>query len=92
MDNLPEILEFIWSKGWVAIPVIILLLVIHDPDRAEKIKEILFLPLFRFFKRGSRQYMAAKVGYTATQFLKRELLPLLPSIPNVKIQIKWVKS
>ena len=92
MDNLPEILEFIWSKGWVAILIIILLLVIHDPDRAEKIKEILFLPLFRFFKRGSRQYIAAKVGYTATQFLKRELLPLLPSIPNVKIQIKWVKS
>ncbi len=92
MDNLPEILEFIWSKGWIAALVIILLLVIDDPDRAEKIKEIFFLPTFRLFKRGSRQYIAAKVGYTSTQFLKQKLLPLLPSTANVKIQIRWVKS
>jgi hypothetical protein len=93
LDSLdPEILKFIWSKGWVAVLVIILLLVIHNPDRAEKIKEIFFLPAFRFFKRGSRQYMAAKVGYTSTQFLKRELLPLIPSTANVKIQIRWVRS
>ncbi|MCX5831926.1 MAG: hypothetical protein NT140_08580 [Deltaproteobacteria bacterium] len=92
MDNLPEILEFIWSKGWIAVLVVILMLVILDPDRAEKIKEIFFLPAFRFFKRGSRQYMAAKIGYTSTQFLKRELLPYLPSTANVTIVIKWVKS
>jgi predicted RNA-binding protein with RPS1 domain len=65
---------------------------IHDPDRAEKIKELLFLPLFRCCKLGSRQYVAAKVGYTATEFMKREVLPLLPSAANVKIEVQWVKS
>jgi hypothetical protein len=92
MDNLPEILEFIWSKGWVAVLVVILILLIHDPDRAEKIRELLFLPLFRLCKRGSRQYVAAKVGYTSTQFMKKEILPLLPSAANVKIQVQWVRS
>jgi hypothetical protein len=92
MDKLPEIFEFIWSKGWVAVLLVILILLIHDPDRAEKIKELFFLPLFRFCKRGSRQYVAAKVGYTSTQFMKKEVLPLLPSAASVKIQVQWVKS
>ena len=92
MDKLPEMLEFIWSHGWLAVLAIILILIIHDPDRAEKIKELFFLPVFRILKRGSRQYMAAKVGYASTQFLKKELLSLLPSAENVKIQIKWVKN
>lgn len=92
MDNLLEVLKFIWSKGWIAALVVVLLLLIHDPDRAEKIKELVFLPVFRLFKRGSRQYMAAKVGYTATQFVKKELLALLPSATNVKIQVRWVKD
>ena len=92
MDSLPEILEFIWSKGWVALLIVIVILLIHDPDRAEKIKEMVFLPLFRLCKFGSRQYVAAKVGYTSTYFIKKEVLPLLPSAANVKIQVQWVRS
>ena len=92
MNDTYKLLEFIWQKGIIAIILIALLLIIHDPDRAEKLKELIFLPLFRFFKRGSRQYMAAKVGYTATEFLKRQIRTELNSVPDVKIKIKWVHS
>lgn len=92
MTDLSKILEFIWEKGWIAVIVILLLLIVHDPDRAEKLKELIFLPVFRFFKRGSRQYMAARVGYMATEFVRRRISNELPSVPNVKIKIKWVRS
>jgi small subunit ribosomal protein S1 len=92
MNDINKILEFIWDKGLIAILLIALLLIIHNPDRADKLKELFFLPVFHFFKRGSKQYMAAKVGYTATEFLKRHIRNEFKSMPDVKIKINWVKS
>jgi len=92
MNDSYKILEFIWQKGLIAVLLIALLLIIHNPDRAEKLKELFFLPLFRFFKRGSRQYIAAKMGYTVTEFLKRQIRSELNSSLDVKIKIKWVHS
>jgi predicted RNA-binding protein with RPS1 domain len=92
MSDVLEILKFIWAKGLGGALLLIIILLVQKPDRAEKLKEIFFLPFFRMFKRGSRQYMAAKVGNTSTQFFKKEVLPLLPSMDNVKIQVQWVRS
>ncbi|MBW2003298.1 MAG: hypothetical protein JRI72_01615 [Deltaproteobacteria bacterium] len=92
MPDLHKVLEFIWEKGWVAALVVILILIIHKPDRAEELKEIIFRPLFRFFRLSSRQYLAAKVNYTSTEFLRKEIWEALPSSPHVKIRVKWVRS
>jgi predicted RNA-binding protein with RPS1 domain len=92
MVDYNAVLEFVKEKGWISIPILILILVIHNPDRAEKLKELFFLPFFRVFKLGSRQYMASKVSYTCTEFIKRNITKHIPSIQSVKVRIKWVRS
>lgn len=92
MDDFKAILEFVWAKGWVAVLMMLVILLVHDPDRAEKLKELLLFPFFRLFGRGARQYMAAKIGYTTTEFFKRSVHQILPSTPDVKVKIKWVQS
>jgi predicted RNA-binding protein with RPS1 domain len=92
VEILPELLDLILSKGWIALLIVILLLLVQDPDRAEKLRALLLLPLFRLFKIGSRQYVASKVAHSVTTFLRKELLAFLPSTKNVKVEVKWVKS
>lgn len=84
--------ELVAEYGLYAILLIVLVLIIHDPDRAEKLNALILKPFFRFFKWGSRQYLASEVGSTSTEFFKRHVNQLLPSSPDVKIKIKWVKS
>lgn len=88
MPELLKVLEFIGEKGWIGALIVILILIIDNPDRAEKLKELIFLPLFRFFRFSSRQYLASKVNYTSTEFLRKQIREALPSSPDVKIKVK----
>jgi hypothetical protein len=92
LKGLKDILEFIVQYGLAGFLLIVLVLIIHDPNRADKLRALLFLPLFRLFKWGSRQYLASVVGYTATEFLTKEVTSLVPSLPDVKLKVKWVES
>ena len=47
-----DVVKLIIDGGPVLILIIILLLFVHDPDRAEKAKAFLLRPIFRVF--GSR--------------------------------------
>jgi hypothetical protein len=92
MDNARELIRLLMTGGpWVLLAIVIILLV-QKPERAEKLKEIFFLPIFRLFKRGSRQYMAAKVSYTCTEFFNKTLRFLRASSPSLKIIIKWMNT
>ncbi len=62
------------------------------PERIEKLKEVVLFPLFRLFKVGTRQYIAATVAYAATSFLQENLRKVLKSIPNIRVKIRWVTS
>jgi len=92
MENAKYILEFILQYGLLGFLLVVLLLIIHNPDRAEKLRALILEPSFRLFKWGSRQYLASEVGYTTTEFFKRHVTRLIPSLPDVKIKIKWVTS
>ena len=92
MSDLKEIIKLVIEKGWAVVPPIILVLIVIKPDRAEKLKELIFLPIFRLFKFGSKQYIASKINYTCTEFFRRNIFAMLPSFLPVKIRIKWVKS
>lgn len=90
MEVAKEIIMIILSYGLPGVLLVALLLIIHDPDRAEKLKALIFKPLFLLFKWGSKEYLASEVGYTVTDFLKKHIKPFMPSMADTKIKIKWV--
>jgi hypothetical protein len=84
-----------WTTGLAALVVflgVLLFLFVQDPDRIDKVKAKLLEPLFRHFRFASRQYLAAKIGSSATEFLRRHVTNLAPSLQAVKLQLRWVIS
>lgn len=87
-----KVLFFLLTGGPTVFLLVVVLLFIHDPDRAEKAKALLLRPLFRAFRWGARSYMAAEVGSQATEFLRRHLSDAVPSLGQFKVKVKWVTS
>jgi len=87
-----EMIQLVAQFGIPGVLVVVLTLIIHDPNRAEKIKALIFSPTHRLFRWGSKQYLAAKVGSTATEFLRRYLGKFLSNYANLNVAIRWVKS
>ena len=92
MKELSEIIKLLPELGVTGILIVILILIVLEPTRAEKLKALLFLPTFRFFRWGSKQYLGAKVGGTVTEFLKHYIGHSLSSTVAPRIQIRWVSS
>jgi len=86
------ILEFLLRYGFVGFLIVVLFLLIHDPERAIKLKALLFEPLFRFTKWGSKQYIGAKVSSQVTDFLKHHVIGKLSNRDPLRIKVKWVTS
>lgn len=78
--------------GIPGVLIVILILIIQDPDRALKLKALLLEPTFRLFKWGSRQYIASQTGYVVTQFFKKHVNKFIPSLGDIRVVIKWVTS
>jgi ribosomal protein S1 len=72
--------------------LIIIVLLVQNPDRANKFKLYILLPLYNLFKIGSKQYIAAKVGSDVTSFIDKKLGSQIPTIANSKIRVKWVTT
>jgi hypothetical protein len=72
--------------------LLIIILLVQNPDRALKLKALILEPLFRWFRWGARAYLAAKVGSSATEFLQKHVTSVIPSANDVELKIRWVKS
>jgi len=92
MDELLKIIDKIISGGIVTFLLVLVFLLVQNPDRAEKLKELLLLPWFRFFRIGVRQYVSSTVSYATTTFLKQQVNGLISSAAPVKLRIRWVNS
>jgi len=92
MDELFRILDKLISGGIVGFLLLLIFLLVQNPDRAEKLKELFFLPWFRLFRIGVRQYVASAVSYSTTSFLKQQVNGLISSSTPVKVRIRWVNS
>lgn len=88
MDPYSIVLQY----GIPGLLLVLLILIILDPDRALKLKALLLEPTYRLFKWGSRQYIASQTGYTVTQFFKKHVNRLIPSLGDIRVAIKWVTS
>lgn len=92
MAVIKEFVDVLVQYGVPGFLVIVILLVLHKPERAEEWKALLLRPSFRLFKWGSKGYIAARVGASATEFLQKHIAQLSPSTRSVKVRIKWVTS
>ena len=91
-EQAAEWIDLVLKYGISGFLVIVIFLLVQKPDRAEKLKVLILVPLFRLFKWGSRQYLASKVGSATTEFFNSHVTRFIPSIPDVKVRIKWVSS
>jgi len=84
--------SIVLQYGIPGLSIVLLILIVQDPDRALKLKALLLEPTFRFFKWGSRQYIASQTGYVVTQFFKKHVNKFIPSLGDIRVKIKWVTS
>ena len=92
MKDAIELAKLLMEIGIPGTLLVTLLLIIHEPTRAEKLKALIFQPTFRLFRWGSKQYLSAKVGGTVTTFLRHYIGHSLLSVITPRIQIRWVSS
>jgi hypothetical protein len=87
-----EIVKLALQYGLPGVLLLILVLIVMKPTRAEELKALILQPTFRFFRWGSKQYLGAKVGGTVTDFLRHYLSRALPHVVSPQVQIRWVSS
>jgi hypothetical protein len=96
LEDIKEILklliEFLLRYGLVGVLIVVLLLIIHEPERATKLKAIFFEPLFRLTKWGSKQYIGSKVSSQVTEFLRSAVIGKLSNKGPFRVKVRWVTS
>ena len=88
--TLELLLSIFKDYGVIGVLVVIIILIVQNPDRADKLQTMILTPLFRCFRVGTKQYIAAKVSSTVNEFIKRDVCSILSSHTKSKIQVKWV--
>ena len=88
-----EIIKEILKFGFVpAFLLIVVILLIQDPDRAIKIKALITEPLFKLMKWFSKEYIASSVTSNVNEFFKRNIFNCLVDNEKYKFQVKWVSQ
>jgi predicted RNA-binding protein with RPS1 domain len=90
MDEIGKLLDFLTHYGLYGVLLIAIVLLVHDPSRAEKLKIAFLTPFFRLFKWGAKQYLASKVALSVSEFYKHQLAGFLSSPTKWKFKIRWV--
>jgi len=72
--------------------LIIIFLIVQDPERAVKLKSIVTRPFFRFFKWFSKSHIESKVASNANEFLNSEIFSQLTQADRYKLKVRWVEK
>jgi predicted RNA-binding protein with RPS1 domain len=72
--------------------LVILFLIIQDPDRATKIKALITEPFYRFFRWFSKEHISSKVSSQANEFLNSSIFSLVAQTERYDIKVKWVSE
>jgi predicted RNA-binding protein with RPS1 domain len=92
VDDLKIVLQLLTHFGAYGLLLIVIILLVHDPTRAEKLKLAFLTPFFRFWKWGARQYLATRVSLSVSEFFKYQVTGLLSSTSQFKFKIRWVRA
>ncbi len=88
-----EIIKAILKFGLApAILGFVIILLVQDPDRAEKLKALILKPFFRLKKWFSKSYISAEVASNVNQFLGKNIFPYTLSKEKHKIKVDWITS
>ncbi len=88
-----ELIKEILKLGLVpAFLLIVVILLIQDPDRGTKIKALITEPFFKLIKWFSKEYIASKVTDNVNEFFKRNIYNCLVDNEKYKFQVKWVSQ
>lgn len=72
--------------------LIIIYLIVQEPDRATKLKALLTQPFFKLFRWFSKEHISAKVSSQANEFLNSSVFSQLTHSENYNVKVKWVKE
>ncbi len=70
-----------------ALLLIVIILIVQDPNRAFKLRSLIISPFYKLFKWFKRTYVANEVANNVNTFFSREL-----SGEDVSVKINWVRS
>jgi len=84
-----EILKFGLLPAFL---LILLFLIIQEPDRATKFKALITAPFFRLFKWFSKEHISSKVSSQANEFLNSSIFSQLTNSERYNVKVKWVKE
>ena len=95
-----ELLNNVWQflSGYglpglvIFVLCLIIVLIVQKPERANELRTFVLLPLYRLFRIGSKQYIAARVSSKVTDFIDKQLGSQLPYLSDTKVRIKWVST
>lgn len=90
MDKIVE--QFLKYGLLPACLLIILFLIVQDPDRAVKIKALLTRPFFILFRWFSKSHIESKVASNVNEFLSSSIFSQLTTTDKYKVKVKWVET
>ncbi len=95
-ELLNNVWQFLSGYGLLGLVIfvlcLIIILIVQKPERANELRAFLLLPLYRLFRIGSKQYIAARVSSKVTDFIGKQLGSQLPYLSDTEVRIKWVST
>lgn len=87
-----EILEKFLEYGLIpTILLVIVLLIVQDPSRAEKLKALITKPFYKAFKWFSKAHIANELSSKINSYLTSNVYRSLIFTDKTSVKIKWVK-
>jgi predicted RNA-binding protein with RPS1 domain len=72
--------------------LIVIFLIIQEPERATKIRALVTEPFYKLFKWFSKEYISSKVSSQANEFLNSSIFSKLAHAERFLIKVKWVSK
>ncbi|MFM2393645.1 MAG: hypothetical protein RLZZ546_1627, partial [Bacteroidota bacterium] len=90
MDKIVE--QFLKFGLFPTCLLIIIFLIVQEPERAEKLKSIITRPFFKLFKWFSKTHIESKISSNVNEFLNSSIFSELSQADKYKIKVKWVEK
>src|SRR5450759_1857100 len=72
--------------------LVVIFLIIQEPDRATKVKALLTEPFYKLFRWFSREHISFKVSSQANEFLNSSIFSILSHSDRYDLKVKWVSK
>lgn len=72
--------------------LIVLVLIVQEPERATKLKALITKPFYRLFRWFSKEHISSKVSSHANEFLNSSIFNQLALSERYSLKVKWVSE